>query len=166
MKKEKKLLILGIFIIISSFIAYYVFFVSTTTNSNKKLARIKDIDVIFYKVGKIEEFNSFNSSATIYNNGKNLYINVPNLSSLGAYSKIPVVIKNIGDKSARLDSIVEYGFNNQGAINVIYDSYNIFNNSLKPLDESILYITIMWDKKTIKESEQINIQLQLNYVQE
>ena len=162
MRKQKILIVSLIFIILSLFIAYYIFFMNKDTDL--KVASTKDLDVIFYKVGKIEEVYSTDAHATIDDSKKYIYIDVPNLCTKGAYAKIPITIKNIGTKVAALDSITEYGFDKKGPINITYEGIGVTDKPLSPNEETSFFVVIR-QEESVQEQVSVRIQIMFNYVQ-
>lgn len=163
MKKQKLLVVLLAFIVISLFFAYYLFFVSNDAILNS--AKVRDLDVIFYKVGKIEQNNSFNASATINEGNKKIFINVDKLIGKGAYVKIPVTIKNVGKATARLDSIYEYNFNKNEAISITYEGIGVTNKPLLPNEQLDFYIIISLVEDINKIDVTTNFEIRFNYIQ-
>ncbi len=163
MRKQKLLILSLTFTVIILFIAYYVFFMNNEVE--EKNAKVKDLDVIFYKIDKIEELYSTGASAKIDKGKKRIFINAPNLMSKGAYVKIPITIKNVGKATAKLESIMEYGFNENGPISIIYEGIGVTDKALLPNEETEFYVIISWDKDMIETSASTNIEIRFNYIQ-
>lgn len=159
---KKRVLVVLAFAIIFIFIAYYVFFLSS--NPKKHIATTKDIEVLFHKIGVIKEYNSRNASAIISYDKTFVYINVPELMGVGSYAEIPITVKNVGVRTARLESITEYGFDSSSSIDVKYENLSVLNKPLAPGDETTFNVLIK--QNNITENETINIKIELNYVQD
>lgn len=145
-------------------IAYYIFFLSNSPTNG--VATTKDVEVQFYKIGVIKEYNSNNASASISDDKTIVYIDVPGLMGKGAYAKIPVTIKNVGTRTARLASIAEYGLGSNGTIDIKYEGLSVAGRPLKPGDETTFYVLIVQNENILVENETINIRIELNYVQD
>lgn len=161
---KKRILLILIFMVIFISVAYYILFLSNSPANG--VATTKDVEVQFYKIGVIKEYNSNNASASISDDKMFVYINVPELMGKGAYARIPVTIKNVGIRTARLVSIAEYGFDSNGSIDIKYEELSVAGRPLKPGDETTFYVSIMQSENILVENETINIRIELNYVQD
>lgn len=160
---KNKILIILLFIVVLALITYYIFFVSN--DSLNGIVDTKDFEIQFYKIGVIEEYNSNNANASISYDNKYVYINVPNLMSPGAYAKFPITIKNVGMYTSRLESITEYGFDDNSLISIEYEGLNVANEPLEPNDEITFYVIVKWDKNALNKKDSVNIKIKLNYIQ-
>lgn len=163
MKKQSVFIVCFIVFVLTLSICYAIFKSSVTVTGSS--ATLKDMNIIFSKLGKIKEYGSKDASATIMNDKKRVIISVPNLMYKGAYAIVPVTIKNDGNIPARLDSIYEYGVCDSREIEVSYDGIGITNNVLKPGDEVNFNVKVLW-KNTVKSTpEKIEFVIKFNYVQ-
>ena len=161
---KKRILLILIFMVIFICVAYYILFLSNSPTNG--VATTKDVEVQFYKIGVIKEYNSNNASASISDDKMFVYINVPELMGKGAYARIPVTIKNVGIRTARLVSIAEYGFDSNGSIDIKYEELSVAGRPLKPGDETTFYVSFMQIENILVENDTINIRIELNYVQD
>ena len=90
MKKQNLFVVLLVLCIITMAVGYSIF--RTDIEVNGRTAVFEDLQVIFVKIGKIEEINSMDASAVISKDGKKVTISVPKLMVKGAYAKIPITI--------------------------------------------------------------------------
>lgn len=164
MKKQKLLLVILIFIISALFISYYIF--KMDSNNEGNTADVGNFNVIFKKIGTIEEVNSEGAKAVISEDKKYIYINVPRLLVKGAYAEFPIVIKNTGDLSAKLVSITEYGLDESGPIDVNYKGIGVTDEPLSPGEEKSFTVRVEWSRDMIESSASTNISIKFNYVQE
>ena len=119
MKKQSLLIVIVILILLGVSVGYSV--VRISTNVMGKTSIVKDLDVEFESIGKLEEYGSYGATAEISDDKKTVLINVPKLSYMGAYAVVPITVKNVGQMPAKLESIYEYGTNDNEAIKITYD---------------------------------------------
>ena len=119
MKKQSLLIVIAILILLGVSVGYSV--VRISTNVKGKTSIVKDLDVEFESIGKLEEYGSYGATAEISDDKKTVLINVPKLSYMGAYAVVPITVKNVGQMPAKLESIYEYGTNDNEAIKITYD---------------------------------------------
>lgn len=163
MNKTRIIFVVLVVIFISVCFGYKV--IKTDSEVNNKFASIKDLDVIVYKIGNIEEYESTDATATILQDKKSVIIDVPNLLSKGAYVKIPITIKNVGELPAKLSSIYQNGLSKNSAIKVSYNGIGLMDIVLNPEDERDIEIIIYWDKKDWYEIADIQFLIKFNYIQ-
>lgn len=163
MRRQRLFILSLIFIVILLFIGYYIFYINSDALLVK--AKVKDIDVIFYKIDKIEEMGSTDASAVIDNSKKRIYIDVPNLMGKGSYAKIPITIKNIGIKPAKLESIYEYGLDDSKPISVKYRGIGVTDKVLMPNEEAKFYVIVSLNDDITFQSISTNIEIRFNYIQ-
>lgn len=162
MKKQNIIAVLLFLVIFVLSVGYVIFGVNVEVE--QKTANSKNLEVIFEKVGEIEELDCVNSSAKISNNKKQLVIDVPHMYKKGAYAIFPITIKNVGNIPARLESIVEYGLNHE-AILVSYDGIGITDNVLYPGDEKMFTVKVMWVNELWHGKTNYNFLIKFNYKQ-
>lgn len=163
MKKQNVFVLLGVLLVLVLSVGYAVF--RTNVIVKGKSATVKDFDVIFEKVGKITEDGSTDASAVIDETKKLVTINVPKLMKKGSYAIIPITIKNTGNVPAKLESIIETGLNQGGAINVSYSGIGVTDAVLNPGEESNFSVKVTWENDLKEDYEEIEFSLKLNYVQ-
>ena len=105
MKKQSLLIVIVILILLGVSVGYSV--VRISTNVKGKTSIVKNLDVEFESIGKIEEYGSYGATAEISDDKKTVLINVPKLSYMGAYAVVPITVKNVGQIPAKLESIYE-----------------------------------------------------------
>ena len=133
MKKQSLLIVIVILILLGVSVGYSV--VRISTNVKGKTSIVKDLDVEFESIGKLEEYGSYGATAEISDDKKTVLINVPKLSYMGAYAVVPITVKNVGQIPAKLESIYEYGTNDNEAIKITYDGIAVTDKALNPLEE-------------------------------
>lgn len=163
MRKQNIFIVLTVLTILVLSIGYSIFRTNVTVKG--KSATVKDFDVIFEKVGKITEDGSTDASAVIDETKKIVTISVPKLMRKGAYAIIPITIKNTGSVPAKLESIVETGLNEGGAITVSYSGIGITDAVLNPGDESNFEVKVKWENDLKDDYEEIEFFIKFNYVQ-
>lgn len=163
MRKQNIFIVLTVLTILVLSIGYSIFRTNVTVKG--KSAAVKDFDVIFEKVGKITEDGSTDASAVIDETKKIVTISVPKLMRKGAYAIIPITIKNTGSVPAKLESIVETGLNEGGAITVSYSGIGITDAVLTPGDESNFEVKVKWENDLKDDYEEIEFFIKFNYVQ-
>ena len=164
MKKQSLLIVIVILVLLGLSVGYSVFRVST--NVKGKTSIVKDLDVEFESIGKIEENGSKGATAEISDDKKTVLINVPKLSYMGAYAIVPITVKNVGQMPAKLESIYEYGTNDNEAIKITYDGIAITDKALNPLEEEKFFIKVSWENELKQDSSEIEFYIRFNYVQE
>ena len=131
-----------------------------------KTSIVKDLDVEFESIGKLEEYGSYGATAEISDDKKTVLINVPKLSYMGAYAVVPITVKNVGQMPAKLESIYEYGTNDNEAIKITYDGIAVTDKALNPLEEEKFFIKVSWENELKQDSSEIEFYIRFNYVQE
>ena len=140
--------------------------VRISTNVKGKASIVKDLDVEFESIGKLEEYGSYGATAEISDDKKTVLINVPKLSYMGAYAVVPITVKNVGQIPAKLESIYEYGTNDNEAIKITYDGIAVTDKALNPLEEEKFFIKVSWENELKQDSSEIEFYIRFNYVQE
>lgn len=164
MKKQSLLIVIVILILLGVSVGYSV--VRISTNVKGKTSIVKDLDVEFESIGKIEEYGSYGATAEISDDKKTVLINVPKLSYMGAYAVVPITVKNVGQLPAKLESIYEYGTNDNEAIKITYDGIAVTDKALNPLEEEKFFIKVSWENELKQDSSEIEFYIRFNYVQE
>lgn len=164
MKKQSLLIVIAILILLGVSVGYSV--VRISTNVKGKTSIVKDLDVEFENIGKIEESGSYGATAEISDDKKTVLINVPKLSYMGAYAVVPITVKNVGQMPAKLESIYEYGTNDNEAIKITYDGIAVTDKALNPLEEEKFFIKVSWENELKQDSSEIEFYIRFNYVQE
>lgn len=164
MKKQSLLIVIVILILLGVSVGYSV--VRISTNVKGKTSIVKDLDVEFESIGKIEEYGSYGATAEISDDKKTVLINVPKLSYMGAYAVVPITVKNVGQIPAKLESIYEYGTNDNEAIKITYDGIAVTDKALNPLEEEKFFIKVSWENELKQDSSEIEFYIRFNYVQE
>lgn len=164
MKKQSLLIVIVILILLGVSVGYSV--VRISTNVKGKTSIVKDLDVEFESIGKLEEYGSYGATAEISDDKKTVLINVPKLSYMGAYAVVPITVKNIGQIPAKLESIYEYGTNDNEAIKITYDGIAVTDKALNPLEEEKFFIKVSWENELKQDSSEIEFYIRFNYVQE
>lgn len=164
MKKQSLLIVIAILILLGVSVGYSV--VRISTNVKGKTSIVKDLDVEFESIGKIEEYGSYGATAEISDDKKTVLINVPKLSYMGAYAVVPITVKNVGQMPAKLESIYEYGTNDNEAIKITYDGIAVTDKALNPLEEEKFFIKVSWENELKQDSSEIEFYIRFNYVQE
>lgn len=164
MKKQSLLIVIVILILLGVSVGYSV--VRVSTNVKGKTSIVKDLNVEFKSIGKIEEYGSYGATAEISNDKKTVLINVPKLSYMGAYAVVPITVKNVGQLPARLESIYEYGTNDNEAIKITYDGIAVTDKALNPMEEEKFFIKVSWENELKNDSNEIEFYIRFNYVQE
>lgn len=164
MKKQSLLIVIVILILLGVSVGYSV--VRISTNVNGKTSIVKDLDVEFESIGKIEEYGSYGATAEISDDKKTVLINVPKLSYMGAYAVVPITVKNVGQLPAKLESIYEYGTNDNEAIKITYDGIAVTDKALNPMEEEKFFIKVSWENELKQDSSEIEFYIRFNYVQE
>lgn len=165
MKKQNLFIVLIVLCILTLAIGYSIF--KTNVEVSGKMASGKNLDVIFTKIGNIEQVGSINASAFISTDSKRVTINVPNLLYKGAYVIIPISLKNVGTIPARLESISEYGIGYNSPVKVTYTGIGISNEILNPGDEQNFNVKVYWARSSINElnNNKYEFVIKFNYVQ-
>ncbi len=163
MKKQSLLIVIVILILLGVSVGYSV--VRISTNVKGKTSIVKDLDVEFESIGKIEEYGSYGATAEISDDKKTVLINVPKLSYMGAYAVVPITVKNVGQMPAKLESIYEYGTNDNEAIKITYDGIAVTDKALNPLEEEKFFIKVSWENELKQDSSEIEFYIRFNYVQ-
>ena len=163
MKKQSLLIVIVILILLGVSVGYSV--VRISTNVKGKTSIVKNLDVEFESIGKIEEYGSYGATAEISDDKKTVLINVPKLSYMGAYAVVPITVKNVGQIPAKLESIYEYGTNDNEAIKITYDGIAVTDKALNPLEEEKFFIKVSWENELKKDSSEIEFYIRFNYVQ-
>lgn len=164
MKKQSLLIVIVILILLGVSVGYSV--VRISTNVKGKISIVKDLDVEFESIGKLEEYGSYGATAEISDDKKKVLINVPKLSYMGAYAVVPITVKNVGQLPAKLESIYEYGTNDNEAIKITYDGIAVTDKALNPLEEEKFFIKVSWENELKQDSSEIEFYIRFNYVQE
>lgn len=164
MKKQSLLIVIVILILLGVSVGYSV--VRISTNVKGKTSIVKDLDVEFESIGKLEEYGSYGATAEISDDKKTVLINVPKLSYMGAYAVVPITVKNIGQIPAKLESIYEYGTNDNEAIKITYDGIAVTDKALNPLEEEKFFIKVSWENELKQDSSEIEFYIRFNYVRE
>ncbi|MFR5756182.1 MAG: hypothetical protein ACLUD7_01870 [Lachnospiraceae bacterium] len=164
MKKQSLLIVIVILILLGVSVGYSV--VRISTNVKGKTSIVKDLDVEFESIGKLEEYGSYGATAEISDDKKTVLINVPKLSYMGAYAVVPITVKNVGQLPAKLESIYEYGTNDNEAIKITYDGIAVTDKALNPLEEEKFFIKVSWENELKQDSSEIEFYIRFNYVQE
>lgn len=164
MKKQSLLIVIVILILLGVSVGYSV--VRISTNVKGKASIVKDLDVEFESIGKLEEYGSYGATAEISDDKKTVLINVPKLSYMGAYAVVPITVKNVGQIPAKLESIYEYGTNDNKAIKITYDGIAVTDKALNPLEEEKFFIKVSWENELKQDSSEIEFYIRFNYVQE
>lgn len=164
MKKQSLLIVIVILILLGVSVGYSV--VRISTNVKGKTSIVKDLDVEFESIGKLEEYGSYDATAEISDDKKTVLINVPKLSYMGAYAVVPITVKNVGQLPAKLESIYEYGTNDNEAIKITYDGIAVTDKALNPLEEGKFFIKVSWENELKQDSSEIEFYIRFNYVQE
>lgn len=163
MKKQSLLIVIVILILLGVSVGYSV--VRISTNVKGKTSIVKDLDVEFESIGKLEEYGSYGATAEISDDKKMVLINVPKLSYMGAYAVVPITVKNVGQIPAKLESIYEYGTNDNEAIKITYDGIAVTDKALNPLEEEKFFIKVSWENELKQDSSEIEFYIRFNYVQ-
>ena len=164
MKKQSLLIVIVILILLGVSVGYSV--VRISTNVKGKSSIVKNLDVEFESIGKIEEYGSYGATAEISDDKKTVLINVPKLSYMGAYAVVPITVKNVGQIPAKLESIYESGTNDNEAIKITYDGIAVTDKALNPLEEEKFFIKVSWENELKQDSSEIEFYIRFNYVQE
>lgn len=164
MKKQSLLIVIAILILLGVSVGYSV--VRISTNVKGKTSIVKDLNVEFESIGKLEEYGSYGATAKISDDKKTVLINVPKLSYMGAYVVVPITVKNVGQLPAKLESIYEYGTNDNEAIKITYDGIAVTDKALNPLEEEKFFIKVSWENELKQDSSEIEFYIRFNYVQE
>lgn len=164
MKKQSLLIVIVILILLGVSVGYSV--VRVSTNVKGKTSIVKDLNVEFKSIGKIEEYGSYGATAEISDDKKTVLINVPKLSYMGAYAVVPITVKNVGQLPAKLESIYEYGTNDNEAIKITYDGIAVTDKALNPLEEEKFFIKVSWENELKQDFSEIEFYIRFNYVQE
>ncbi len=162
MKKQRLVVIILLLIIILIAVAYYIFRISNNTD----VADTGNVNVIFEKIGNIEKHNCENTEAFISQNKKGVVITVKNLGSKGAYAIIPVKVKNEGEFSAKLYSIVEERSDKNTQIKVSYDGIGVTDRPLLPGETTSFIVKVELTEDLLDETIGAAFQIKLNYVQD
>ena len=163
MKKQSLLIVIVILILLGVSVGYSV--VRISTNVKGKTSIVKDLDVEFESIGKLEEYGSYGATAEISDDKKTVLINVPKLSYMGAYAVVPITVKNVGQIPAKLESIYEYGTNDNEAIKITYDGIAVTDKALNPLEEEKFFMKVSWENELKQDSSEIEFYIRFNYVQ-
>ena len=164
MKKQSLLIVIVILILLGVSVGYSV--VRISTNVKGKTSIVKDLDVEFESIGKLEEYGSYGATAEISDDKKTVLINVPKLSYMGAYAVVPITVKNVGQFPAKFVYIFEYGSNDIESIIITYDGIAVTDKALNPLEEEKFFIKVSWENELKQDSSEIEFYIRFNYVQE
>ena len=163
MKKQNLFIVLVVLCIITLAIGYSIF--RTNVEVSGKMASGKNLDVIFTKIGSIEQVGSVDAAASISPDSKRVTINVPNLLYKGAYVIVPISLKNVGGIPARLESISEYGIDYNSPVKVSYSGIGITDKVLNPGDIQNFKVKVYWARNNVKEFNKYEFVIKFNYVQ-
>lgn len=163
MRKQNIFIVIITLIILTLAVGYSIF--RTNVEVVGKSAVVQDLEVIFYKVDPIKQFESENAAAFISKDKKKVNISVPRLLTKGAYAIIPITIKNTGSLPARLYTISEYGLKDNKAIKVEYDGIGVTDEVLKPGDTTSFTVKISWENDLDSNYEDLKFSIDFNYVQ-
>lgn len=163
MKKQNIIIITIILVVLTLSIGYSIFRTSTTVIG--RTSAVKNLDVNFIKIGKINYEGCDNIKASILSDNKSIVINIPKLEYKGAYAIIPITLKNTGNIPARLYSIYEYGLDDSSAIKVTYEGIGATNVTLKPGDTINFNLKVAWENDLDKNFEFLEFIIKFNYVQ-
>ena len=163
MKKQNLIIVLVVLCIITLAIGYSIF--RTNVEVSGKMASGKNLDVMFTKIGDIEQVGSVNANAIISTDGKRVSIDVPNLMYKGAYVVVPISLKNVGSIPARLESINEYGIGYNSPVKVSYSGIGITDEVLNPGDIQNFKVKVSWTKNNTIELNKYKFVIKFNYIQ-
>lgn len=163
MKKQNIIIVFIVLIILTMSIGYSIFRTSTTVVG--KTAIVKELDVDFYKIGKIKQEGCTGIKANILPDKKRIIIDIQKLEYKGAYAIIPITLKNTGNIPARLESIYEYGLDKKDAIKVTYEGVGATNIILRPGKTTTFNLKIAWENDLDKDFEILEFIIKFNYVQ-
>lgn len=164
MNKQKiwiVVLTLGLLLVLLGYAIY-----SKSVDVKTYLSSSNKLSVEFYKIGDIKQYLCDGTSASISKERDFLEINVPNLKQKGAYTKIPVVVKNVGEVPVKLLNLTEYSYSNNDAIKVAYSGVGITDIVLMPGETTSFDVTVTWENDFDGETNIVNFGVELNYVQE
>ncbi len=162
MKKQNIIIVIIVLLFLTMSVGYSVFRISTTVQG--KAATVKNLNVEFKNIGKIEEIGSSNAFAKIAEDNKTVIINVPNLMYKGAYAVIPITVKNVGQLPAKLESINEYG-TNTNCLEVDYYGIAITDKILQPGEEETFTVKVLWKNELESNLESEQFYIKFNYIQ-
>lgn len=162
MKKQKIILVIIILIILTMSVGYSIFKISTTVQG--KASMIKDLNVDFISIGKIIEEGSVDAFAYILDDKKTVIIDVPKLMHQGSYAIIPITVKNVGQLPAKLESIYEYG-TNDNLFEITYDGIAVTDKALQPNEKATFTIKVLWKNEIENDYESRKFYIKFNYTQ-
>lgn len=163
MKKQNIIIVIIVLLFLTMSVGYSVFRISTTVQG--KAATVKNLNVEFKNIGKIEEIGSSNAFAKIAEDNKTVIINVPNLMYKGAYAVIPITVKNVGQLPAKLDSIYEYGTSENDAIKISYSGIGVTDEKLMPNDEVLFTVKVSYENDIENGENDLEFYIKFDYVQ-
>lgn len=163
MKKQNLLLIISCLLLLVMSVGYSVFKVTTTVQG--KTAIVSNLDVEFESIGKIEEKGSTDANASISEDKKTVTINVPKLAYKGSYAIIPIKLRNTGTLPAKLDSIYEYGTNDNNAIKISYNGIGVTDKKLMPNDEVLFTVKVLYENDIENGINDLEFYIKFDYVQ-
>lgn len=163
MKKQYIIIVLVVLCIIVLATGYNIF--RTNVDVKKNTAPAKYMDVIFSKIGVIEEVNSTGASAVISRDSKNVTISAPNLMVKGAYAKFPISVMNIGTVPVKLRYINQSSYSNFNAISITYDGIAVSDAVLYPGDERDFIVLVKWTGDLYDQTENLSFVISFNYIQ-
>ena len=162
MRKSRFLIIILVFAVITLVSGYITF--TATVDVPNKMASTENLQIIFDEIGTIYQFNSYNSTAVIKNNKHMIEVNVPELSGVGAYTIIPVTIKNVGNVPAKLESIYQYSRNTYKNYKISYDGIGVTDAPINPGEVKGFNIKVELINNDI-EVPSCNFEIKFNFVQ-
>ena len=163
MKKQYIIIVLVVLCIIVLATGYNIF--RTNVDVRKNTAPAKYMDVIFSKIGVIEELNSTNASAVISRDRKNVTISAPNLMVKGAYAKFPISVKNVGSVPVKLRYINQVSYSSYNAISVTYDGIAVTDQVFYPGEEKDFTVLVKWTGELYNKQENLSFIISFNYIQ-
>ncbi len=122
-----------------------------------------NFNIVFDRVGQIEEHEATGTSANIVDAGKKLEIRVEHLKMPSSYVEIPVVVKNKGDITAKVKEIKTSGLDTTD-IKVTYEGL-LLEDVLNPNDERSLKITVTWDMSSVNPNVVADFTIEIVYEQ-
>lgn len=163
MKKQNIVIVFIVLIILTMSIGYSIF--RTSTSVIGKTAVTKNLNINFYNIGKIEQEGCEDVQANISDDKKSVFINISKFEYKGAYTIIPITVENNGNIPARLESIYEYGIEEDSAINITYEGMGATDIILSPGDIATFNLKIVWENDLDKDFEILEFIIKFNYVQ-
>lgn len=163
MKKQNIVIVFIVLIILTMSIGYSIF--RTSTSVIGKTAVMKNLDINFYNIGKINQEGCEDVQANISDDKKSVVVNISKLEYKGAYAIIPITVENSGNIPARLESIYEYGIEEDSAINITYEGTGATDTILSPGDIVTFDLKIAWENDLNKDFESLEFLIKFNYIQ-